>query len=917
MPGDEDRDAETTAELKAIDDDYQSGVLLPRDLAEALEGVENLPAGMRSAIDQYMRDIDEDFTQHGGRGDVESYQDEFTDAYEAEFAKLSVEGADDQINLAIEEAANEAATSPQNDLKLPTKDQQEEGNYKKGRIDSKIVPWLAGMPVKIENPAKSKRKPEWPPLKNAYGYFERTEGFDNDEVDTLIGPDMGRVPELIFVVDQVDPETGKPDEHKVILGVHNSEDAKKVYLANYEKGWQGLGDIKVYEFSDFKAKLQSGFFKNSTPSRRLFKKADTAVEKAPAAPKPVKKPERLTLGIGDTWDSGIQRYKLTGFRQQPGGKPPEVSFERVATKDRKEWVPVVGKASTQWMTYGTFMKTWHHDLKTPLQETEAKPEAEPVAEAAPEEKPDYGSANTLFTNEAADAARALLKKKLGQVSAGIDPEIVQAGITLAGYHIEAGSRDFASYTKAMISDLGEAVKPYLRSWYEGVRYYPGFDNEGMTPVGQVETPEQPFDKEELPIPKPSQAEHGEHRIGQFTQLHNAGDVENGEWGEITTYTTDMYTLKMPSGTFKRTGMHLVKEAGSRDFASYTKAMISDLGEAVKPYLRSWYEGVRYYPGFDNEGMTPVGQVETPEQPFDKEELPIPKPSQAEHGEHRIGQFTQLHNAGDVENGEWGEITTYTTDMYTLKMPSGTFKRTGMHLVKEYRDAPPTTEAEPDQNLEKLLADVNEKIREQGQPVDDRLLEKKRNLEREIAKLAPIGTQTAAKPTTEPKPETLPVGQMTVEFRGNRGQVSSFEEASEKFGQLRDEIDKQVGAGASGPSGEGAKIFDANGKQIATISYNGRVWDMDNIPIPGFEQPYDSEESKARFAKKYGKKSLLGTDVEAPEPKAKGIALTDIFVQRTMNVDGKEQKTVLNASAAFTLAQERLDNLAKLKACISG
>ena len=55
LPGDEDRDAETTAELKAIDDDYQSGVLLPRDLAEALEGVENLPAGMRSAIDQYMR----------------------------------------------------------------------------------------------------------------------------------------------------------------------------------------------------------------------------------------------------------------------------------------------------------------------------------------------------------------------------------------------------------------------------------------------------------------------------------------------------------------------------------------------------------------------------------------------------------------------------------------------------------------------------------------------------------------------------------------------------------------------------------------------------------------------------------------------------------------------------------------------
>jgi hypothetical protein len=39
------------------------------------------------------------------------------------------------------------------------------------------------------------------------------------------------------------------------------------------------------------------------------------------------------------------------------------------------------------------------------------------------------------------------------------------GITLAGYHIEKGARTFAAYAKAMIDDLGESVKPYLKSWY--------------------------------------------------------------------------------------------------------------------------------------------------------------------------------------------------------------------------------------------------------------------------------------------------------------------------------------------------------------------------------------------------------------------------------------------------------------------
>ncbi|HNJ08812.1 MAG TPA: N-6 DNA methylase, partial [Plasticicumulans sp.] len=41
---------------------------------------------------------------------------------------------------------------------------------------------------------------------------------------------------------------------------------------------------------------------------------------------------------------------------------------------------------------------------------------------------------------------------------------------------------------AMIADLGEAARPYLRSWYEGVRYYPGMDAAGMTPAAEIDAP---------------------------------------------------------------------------------------------------------------------------------------------------------------------------------------------------------------------------------------------------------------------------------------------------------------------------------------------------------------------------------------------------------------------------------------------
>jgi hypothetical protein len=98
----------------------------------------------------------------------------------------------------------------------------------------------------------------------------------------------------------------------------------------------------------------------------------------------------------------------------------------------------------------------------------------------------YGQGNKVFTADAAAAARERLRKKLGQVRSGLDPEMVQDGIILAGYHIEAGARQFAAYAKAMLDDLGEGARDYLRSWYEAARYYPGFDNTGMTPAEEAD-----------------------------------------------------------------------------------------------------------------------------------------------------------------------------------------------------------------------------------------------------------------------------------------------------------------------------------------------------------------------------------------------------------------------------------------------
>jgi N12 class adenine-specific DNA methylase len=143
------------------------------------------------------------------------------------------------------------------------------------------------------------------------------------------------------------------------------------------------------------------------------------------------------------------------------------------------------------------------ELPPEMRAYEAKAEA---AEKAPvkaaEQAPGYGATNTVFTADAAEKARAILRKKLGQINVGIDPEVIQAGIQLAGYHVEAGARKFGQFTKAMIDDLGEAVRPYLKSWYLAVRNYPGFDASNMNSEAEIETWSQ-VENQPAPVAKPA------------------------------------------------------------------------------------------------------------------------------------------------------------------------------------------------------------------------------------------------------------------------------------------------------------------------------------------------------------------------------------------------------------------------------
>ena len=120
----------------------------------------------------------------------------------------------------------------------PTEGQKQAGNYKKGHVR------IGQFDISIENPKGSVRRgvdtngKAWEhTMQNSYGYIRGTEGVDGDHIDVFLSDKIdGWNGSRAFVIDQYN-EDGTFDEHKVMLGFNEQEDAWNAYLVNYEDGW--------------------------------------------------------------------------------------------------------------------------------------------------------------------------------------------------------------------------------------------------------------------------------------------------------------------------------------------------------------------------------------------------------------------------------------------------------------------------------------------------------------------------------------------------------------------------------------------------------------------------------------------------------------------------------------------------------
>lgn len=455
---------------------------------------------------------------------------QFGDLYEV---ANYIDGNEQPLSAKIEAASAEVNTDP-------TEAQKEAGNYKKGHVQ------VGTFDITIEQPQGSVRKgtdadgKQWESkMNNTYGYIRGAVGVDGDHIDVFLSNDIdGWNGRKVFVVDQYNPD-GSFDEHKVMLGFNDQDEAKGDYLANYEQGWENGRriDITGVNLEDFEKWIESSKRKTKPFGEYSSVKKDVVEINAPEEVGYSITPSTYTNKKGKTSDVSLLTFDhdLTAGQERA---VKEFAKERTGEgrfapargwKDRESggWMfrseedahkaaEMVGNeqavADNQPMTAQELRDAVEPKKPTASKKTAAKKpanrvESVPTEEPIEPEKPKYEVSDEEM-NGLMNDIRDILGIGDDEGDAGFkfrDPDeltaeqrqkLMSVGQRLAMAMVERGNESFGNYASMMVKALGDKVRPWLKAFYGGLEYVPGYDKYALTPYEEVKA----FDVENFDKP---------------------------------------------------------------------------------------------------------------------------------------------------------------------------------------------------------------------------------------------------------------------------------------------------------------------------------------------------------------------------------------------------------------------------------
>lgn len=582
---------------------------------------------------------------------------QFGDLYEV---ANYIDGNEQPLSAKIEAASAEVNTDP-------TEAQKEAGNYKKGHVQ------VGTFDITIEQPQGSVRKgtdadgKQWESkMNNTYGYIRGAVGVDGDHIDVFLSNDIdGWNGRKVFVVDQYNPD-GSFDEHKVMLGFNDVDEAKSDYLANYETGWENGRriDVSTVNLEDFEKWIASSKRKTKAFSEYSLVKKETVGNSFD---------DFVRDSGGEVIPNGITRSNVINFAERVLEKYPSHT-ESYGTYNAKR--TDVEIPANKLFKSESDLFTAKNGNSIAVNDTQAKARYELVAH-----KDAQGHLKSVsvikyhdFDYNDAEPLVKSVKKDVVEINA---PEEAGYSITPSTYTNKKGKTSDVSlltFDHDLTADQERAVKEFAKERTGEGRFAPArgwkdresggwmfrseedarkaaemvgneeavADNQPMTAqeLRDAVEPKKPTTSkktaskkpanrvESVPTEEPIEPEKPKYEVSDeemnglmndIRDILGIGDDEGDagfKFREPDELTAEQRQKLMSVG--QRLAMAMV-ERGNESFGNYASMMVKALGDKVRPWLKAFYGGLEYVPGYDKYALTPYEEVKA----FDVENLDKP------------------------------------------------------------------------------------------------------------------------------------------------------------------------------------------------------------------------------------------------------------------------------------------------------
>lgn len=461
----------------------------------------------------------------------------------------------------------------------PTEAQKEAGNYRKGHIK------VDGYDIVLENPKGTTRSgkdangKEWSiTMKHDYGYIRGTKGTDGDHIDVYLSdnPTAGNV----YVVDQVNQRTGDFDEHKVMYGFNSMEEAVQAYRDQYEDGWK-VGTVTEVSREEFKKWVDSSVRKTKPFAEYKSVKSEMGVgfdtEHAQSGEnyahnsaeimhedmKPAESSEKYTITPtqytnkkGKTSDMYFVKFNHELSKEEKAAAKTFISEPLAEGKrtprgwyDREQGGYMVRSEDAAKQLGDMMSDEVAVADEQPLTVQDYRNAVAPAAHKEQEKKPantvsvedtaiqdvdtkvynpkdsglDFnGDVSKEDFNDALKDLRSLLGVSDDEGDVGIlfrdDDELTKeqrkkikaAGLSVTQVLVDNGMVKFSDYANKMVSLIGDKIRPWLKSFYEGIRWEPGYESVEFTPSDEVAR----FDVQNFDKPTPDVLKQAEMVVAE-------------------------------------------------------------------------------------------------------------------------------------------------------------------------------------------------------------------------------------------------------------------------------------------------------------------------------------------------------------------------------------------------------------------